>query len=367
MKKFFQPKSPNTNLSIRTLPKAELHVHLEGTMSPALVKQMSTKYGITLPPNLFTNDGTAFQWNTFLEFLNKYDDASKVVCCKEAMEDITYDYLRESHSHGSIYTELTVSPDHLNRPGVNVPYIETISAVERGIKRANADFGIEARIIVVLVRHLGQEKCEALVQTVIQNPHEYVCGIGLAGDEASYPPALFVKAFELAKQAGLKLTAHAGECTNPDDVKNAIELLQVDRIGHGIHAAFSPEVLAIAKNKNIHFELCPVSNLKLKTHERYPEEFSELKHPLSIFHEQGISYSLGSDDPPFFETNIFNEYYYAHRNFGLKRHDLLAVTHAAIEHSFAPNELKIKLNKKIMDYAELHGFLLENDNQPKFK
>jgi adenosine deaminase len=117
--------------------------------------------------------------------------------------------------------------------------------------------------------------------------------------------------------------------------------LEVDRIGHGIHAAFSREVLEIAKDRNIHFELCPGSNLKLKTHEKYPQGYTDLTHPLSIFHEEGISYSLSSDDPPFFDTNIGKEYDYAHRILGLELQELLWVTLAAIQHSFAPNPVTV--------------------------
>ncbi|STX51751.1 adenosine deaminase [Legionella busanensis] len=355
--RFFANTQPQKIDLMKLLPKAELHVHLEGTMPPGLVKKMSEDYKVSLSPSLFSEDGKGFTWTNFPEFLQQYDEISSVVNSKQALTQITYEYLKLSHAQGSIYTELTVSPDHLSR--FKVPYIETINAVEEGIKKAQQEFGIESRIIVVLVRHLGQKACEELVDQIIQNKHDYVCGIGLAGDEINFHPELFVNAFKKAKEAGLKLTAHAGELTNSDNVLQAIELLGVQRIGHGIHAAFDENLLQILKERNIHLEVCPTSNHKLQTRASYPHEHKDLEHPLTIIHEANVSYSLSTDDPPFFGTNLQYEYDYVKNLLNLKPKDLLKITQRAIEHSFAPESLKQQLLEKITTFANEHA--LDNE------
>lgn len=346
-----------TGFDLQKLPKAELHVHLEGTMPPTLVKRMAATYDIELPDDLFGESDTGFPFKDFMDFLKKYDDASSVVRSTEAMTEITYEYLRHSHQQGVVYSELTVSPDHLAR--YDISYQETISAVVEGIDKAKAEFGIEARMIVILVRHLGVEACESLVDKILASPHGYVCGIGLAGAEAQFPPAQFAKAFAKARAAGLQVTAHAGEVTNAQDVMNAITELGVTRIGHGIQAAFDAEVLAVVKERGVHLELCPNSNHALETCQHYPETHKTLKHPISLLHAEGVRYSLNSDDPGIFGNSVHEEYRYAQTELELTPAELLKITLHAIQDSFAEPALKAELEAKVYAYARENDIRLE--------
>jgi len=348
---FFEKKDA---LDISLIPKIELHVHLEGTITPSLIKELSEEYKIPIPPDLIHSDKNQFLWNGFDDFLTKYDDATKFICSKEALTRITYAYLKKSANHGCIYSELTVSPDHMAQHQMS--YQDTIDAVVSGIKQAKKDFDIDARILIVLVRHLGRQRCEDLVDTILANPNEYVVGMGLAGNEKLFPPYMFENAFKKAKKGHLKLTAHAGEWTNAKDVLNAIHLLGVTRIGHGIHAAFDEEVMDEILKHGIHLELCPTSNHSLETHYHYPDAFKHLfhpEHPLSILHKKGIRYSLNTDDPPFFNNaTLLTEYAYTAKLLGLSREDLLRITLTAIEDSFADDDLKIELRKKALNFSD---------------
>jgi len=346
-----------STLDMKTIPKVELHVHLEGTITPFLIKKLSTEYKIPIPKGLINPHNDQIAWDSFEDFLIKYDTATNVICRKEAMTLITYEYLKQNASNGAIYCELSVSPDHLAKHKIS--YQNTVDAVVQGIKQAKKDFDIDARILIVLVRHLGSKCCEDLVNTILLNPNEYVVGITLAGNEKLFPPSMFVNAFKKANNGGLKLTAHAGEFTDSQDVLNAINLLQVTRVGHGIHAAFDENAMNKILKHNIHLELCPTSNHSLETHKNYPKKFEHLaypSHPLSILHEKGVRYSLNTDDPPFFKNaTLLTEYNYAAKLLDLELKDLLKITLTSLEDSFAPNSLKMELRKKVIDYSVKNG------------
>jgi adenosine deaminase len=355
---FFE-KQP-TKRRLNEFPKVELHVHLEGTISPFLIEKLSKKYNIPIPPDLISSDGKQILWNGFEDFLAKYDEATRLICCKEAITQVTYEYLKQSTRDGSIYVELTVSPDHMAQHGIS--YIDTIDAVASGIKKAKQDFDIEARILIVLVRHLGVKRCEDLIETVLSNPHEYVVGINLAGNEKLFPPKLFVKAFQKARNGNLKVTAHAGEWTDAKDVLDAIDLLGVTRIGHGIHVAFDEKAIKEIVKKEIHLELCPTSNHSLQVCQNYPTEFKHLSypsHPLTILHKMGVRYSLNTDDPPFFNTTLLTEFAFAEKLLELAPKDILKITLRSIEDSFAPDSLKAELYKKVLDFSKKNDITLD--------
>lgn len=354
------PPADNT-VDIALIPKVELHVHFEATMTIELVKQLAEKYQIALPGDLFTEDGKKIAWTNFTKFLTQYDAASKVVCSKEAITLIAYDYLRRSHKQGVIYTELTVSPQHIALFGqafkdqsFEATYNDVMSAVKTGIDQARAEFGIEARILVVMVRHLPIKSSEELIDIIIRNQgrHPDVVGIGLAGDEVNYQPYLFSEIFAKARKSGLRCTAHAGEWTHASDVRNAEIALSVTRIGHGIHAAFDPDTLDWLKKDNIHLELCLHSNMLLNTKGNYPAEYQDVEHPVTLLDRAGISFSLSTDDPLFFGNNMNEEYALAQRLLKCGAGRLLSITLDGIEASFAPVMVKMLLREKVAAFAK---------------
>lgn len=353
-----------TTTLIREVPKVELHLHLEGSMPIPLIKRLAARYQLTLDLE-FAKDDTRIMWRDFADFLLKYDEASRVICCKEALEEITYEYLKCCHEQGCIYNELTVSPDHLARYGMS--YDTVLSSVEAGIAKAKAEFDIDANIIIVIVRHgdnpdfsdlpnswlRSQEQATKLINNVLRHSYQHVVGIGLAGAEEAFPPELFIEHFKRAREAGLKVTAHAGEWNN--DVMTAIDVLGVTRIGHGIHLAFDLEKLKAAKEKGVHFELCPTSNEVLDTRKNYPDKSV---NPYKVMDELDVSYSLSSDDPPLIGNNILMEYEYAFKHLGKDVAGLLKITIEAIHASFASSTLKAKLLEKVAAFADTNHITL---------
>lgn len=320
------------------LPKIELHVHLEGTMPPALVRRLAKKNNITIPDSLFDKDDS-FAWKDFIGFLNTYDLASSVIRTPDDYREITYEYLAQSAREGVIYAELTDSPDHAAAAGMS--YQAHLEGLIQGIKDAKRDFGIESRILIVGNRHYGVEKVLNAAKLTVQYPNPYVVGFNLAGDEINYPPRLFAKAFQMVHEAGLGTTAHAGEVVGPESVWEALETLPITRIGHGVRIIEDEKLIETVKARNITLECCPTSNIVLKVYENYQV------HPLRKLYDKGIKVTLNSDDPPLFKTTVGHEYDVAQKHFGFSDGELLELSRNAIHASFADEKLKQELLDKI--------------------
>ncbi|MCH2546784.1 MAG: adenosine deaminase [Alphaproteobacteria bacterium] len=328
-------KSADNQHSTAKLPKAELHVHLEGTVSPQLAKQLAARNTMPLPEGIFNAKGD-YNWSTFPEFLNSYDAASSVIRTTEDYVDVTYEYLMSIAKEGAIYAELTLGPDIPAMFGME--YMTYVNAVAEGVDKARKDSGIEARLIICMIRHLGPQTALELMRTVEKNPHPYVVGVGLAGNELMHHPADFAPAFAIAdEKLGLGCTAHAGEVAGAQSVRDTIEALPVTRIGHGVRSIEDADLVKTLAARNISLEICPNSNIALSV---YPDFAA---HPLRKLYDAGVVGSLNSDDPPFFWTNLAQEYMTAKNDFGFTDAELTGITRKAIEVSFADAHTKQKL------------------------
>jgi adenosine deaminase len=320
------------------LPKAELHSHLEGTITPAWVQLLAKRHHLKIPEGLMRDDDT-FIWKDFLDFLKVYDVASSVIQSTEDYRDITYAYLKQSSQEGVIYSELMPSPDHAATSGITYPAL--IEGVVAGIKDAERDFGIIARIYISCVRHFGVESCEAVAKLAVKYPHPFVVGFGMGGDEAGFPPKQFARAYQIAhEEAGLQCTVHAGEWTGPEQIRDAINYLPVSRLGHGVRIIEDTSLIQEIIDRGITLECCPTSNIALKVFPDYAH------HPLRTFYDLGVKLTLGSDDPPYFSTTIGKEYDVAAKHFGFTSAELLQITRNAIQASFADDATKAQLLKK---------------------
>ncbi len=351
----FQPSffSSKPSPSAEKILTADMHNHME-SLPVDLVKKLAIKHNIELPPDIFTSDGKYYNWSDFNQFLTRYDQGASFIKDLDDVTNIAYEFLKRGHIESNcIYTELTVSTIHLCK-ATGKSYSEVIRSVVAGIKQAEAEFDVHARINVVLVRHengftkngidteIPVAICNTVVEEIIRNKHHYVTGIVLAGAETEFPPKLFGEIFAKAKTAGLKLSVHAGEMT--DDVLDAIDLLSPDRIGHGIRAANSMEAIQTLINQGITLEICPTSNIMLNnTTQGLPE--------LQTLHGHGVRFVLGTDDAPHFEdTTISREYQKAANALQLTQKQQLNITRHAITVSFAEEALKTHLLQRLNDH-----------------
>ena len=316
------------------IPKAELHCHLEGSVPPVLARELAARNGLELPHGLFGANGH-YAWTDFLSFLDSYDRVCGVLRKPRDFGDILYSYLQRSAAEGAVYVEMFCSPE---RPkSLGIPYATWLGALVDAVDRAKHDFGIEARLIAICIRHLGPDRALALAQQVVAEPHPYVVALGMGGDEGKFAPAEFAPAYRLAHENGLGCTIHAGEVRGPESVWAAIRDLPVTRIGHGVRSSEDPKLLEELVRRGIALEVCPGSNLALGL---YPNRAA---HPLHRLIEADVRVTLSSDDPPFFHTTLGTEY----DNAGLDAVALRKITRTAIEVSFAEEMLKAKLLKGV--------------------
>lgn len=323
---------------IQAIAKVELHGHLEGCIYPNLVRRLAERNNIKLSDDLFTAEDT-FAWDDFVEFLNAYDAASLCLRNGDDYEEIMYEYLKQCAAEGVIYLETFISPDHAATVGIS--YDDMVQGCARAIDRAQAEFNIIGRLIVSCVRHLGPEQAVKVAELMVNNPHPYVVGFGMGGNESMFTQADFAPAFELAHAAGLGCTTHAGEVVGPESVWDAINNLPVTRIGHGVRSVEDAELMATLKQRDIALEVCPGSNLALSVYADWDS------HPLNTILEAGISVSLNADDPPFFATTNGAEYQNGVDHFDLSIDQLKDISRMAIAASFADSETKQQLLARI--------------------
>ena len=320
------------------IPKVELHCHLEGTMPPALVRKLADRNGIQLPDGLFDKDDQ-FIWNSFPEFLRAYDGGASCLKTGQDYRDITYEYLKACALQGAIYVELFASPDHAAAAGIS--YTEMLEGCIKAIDDAQREHQICGRIIITCVRHLGQEQALLVAKQMVAEPHPYIVGFGMGGDETLHSPLDFLPAYNVASEAGYGCTVHAGEVCGPESVWGAIDHLPVTRIGHGVRSIEDPRLVESLHNRNIALEICPGSNIALNVYPEYA------KHPLLALLDSGINISLNSDDPPFFWTSIGKEYQRGASTFQLSNQQLIEISRMALKAAFVDDITKAQLLQQL--------------------
>jgi adenosine deaminase len=319
-----------------TIKKAELHVHLEGTITPSLAQKLAQRNHLTLPPGLINQDGKSYNYKDFLDFLKTYDTVAAVIKHPKDYYDITYDYLKSTALTGGIYVEMMYSPDHAEQAS-GIPSSEHLQAIQQAIDDAESHFTIIGRIIMTAVRHFGANSAIKVAQQSLKETVPCIVGFGLGGDEFNFPPKLFSKAYEIAAEGGLHCTVHAGEFAPASGMLEAMDYLPIKRIGHGVMAMHSPETIARLIDKNIALEICPSSNIALGL---FPDLAA---HPLKQLMDAGIQVSLNSDDPPFFKTTLADEYERVQKFYRSTDAEMAHFTRMAVNAAFADEDTKSRL------------------------
>ena len=312
--------------------KAELHCHIEGAAAPELVIRQAQKYNKDVSP--FIRDGS-FVWNDFTSFLAAYDFAADLFRTEEDYARLSEHYLTSLARDGAIYSEVFTSPDHATKAGLS-PMAYT-NALGEGMARAKAKTGIEGRMIVTGVRHVGVESIEAAARFAAKCNHPLVTGFGVAGDERMGEFEDYVRAFEIAREAGLGITIHAGELMGWESVAAALDHIRPSRIGHGVRAIENPDLVKRIADEGVVLEICPGSNIALKVFDSFGD------HPFPKLRDAGCKVTLNSDDPPYFWTTLKREYDIAAEHFGMDDKALSATTKTAIEAAFVDKKTKAAL------------------------
>ena len=320
---------------LRLFPKIELHLHLEGAAPPVLVRRLGAEQGKDLT-GLFDAQG-GYAWSDFTTFLAAYEAMSRVFEDPETYSDLTEAVLREQAANGVVYTEIFLSPPSLF--GGDCGRWEAMrAAAEAGADRVQC---ISCRFIPVVIRHHGPEAASAGTAAMLKAPRGRIRGFGMAGDERAFHPHDFAGCFAAAKEAGLRLTAHAGEFGGPDSVRAALDDLHVERIGHGVRAAEDPSLVARLAAEGVILEVCPGSNLALGL---YP---SLAAHPVARLHEAGCRVTISTDDPPFFRDTMTKEYETLSKAFGWGEAEFAELFRTALDAAFCGPETKAALTRRL--------------------
>ncbi len=315
----------------RSLAKAELHVHLEGSVDPTTLLALAERHGVELPAGDEQGVRDWLQFDGFPSFLERYFWVCGLLRDADDFSRIAHAYLASAHAQGAVHVEFHVSSSyHIVEQGAD--WGEVLGGVVAGCERAQAEFGISSLLIPDLSPHLGAAAAHTALDVVLAEPHPRVVAVGMGGPADNWREEDFGSAFVRAREAGLHTVSHAGEHGPAWEVRHALEEFGAERIQHGIGAMGDPEVVAMLVDEGVACDVCPGSNLALAA---VP---SLDVHPLPQMLDAGITVTLGSDDPPLFQTDLLTEYRHAWELCGLDEEGLRSLAVNSLVESFAPTE-----------------------------
>ncbi|MDJ0858000.1 MAG: adenosine deaminase [Dinoroseobacter sp.] len=327
---------------MRDLPKLELHLHLEGAAPPSFVRGLAAEKSIDIS-GIFDPAG-AYAYRDFPEFLKVYEAACTVLQTPQDFYRLTRAVLEQSAAQGVIYSEAFLSPDFCGGRDV-AAWREYLAAIEEAARDAEAAEGILLRGVVTCIRHFGPDAARETALCAAETASAFVTGFGMGGDESKGRQGDFAWAFDCAKEAGLRMTTHAGEWGGPESVREAVETLGVERIGHGVRAIEDRDLVEQLVERGTVLEVCPGSNIALGL---YP---SLSAHPLDRLRMAGAKVTISTDDPPFFHTSMSLEYQRLADTFGWEEADFADIAQTALDAAFCDAETRKKLEQRLKKSA----------------
>jgi len=314
---------------VQALPKAELHVHLEGSMRPGLLLDLARRRGVELPAGDEAGLRRWFRFEDFAHFIEIYLACSRCLREPEDFQKLLDDFAASQASQNVVYSEVhfTISTHLAN----GVDGEEVAQALGEAIDRARDQLGVEIRLIPDIVRNIAPAAADLTLEWALAHRDRGVVALGLAGMEG-VTVAPFGEHFETARREGLRTTAHAGEQLGPEAMREVLEICRPERLGHGIAAVRDETLLQDLVERRIPLEVCPTSNIRLG----YAESLED--HPFDRLRQAGATLTVNSDDPPLFNTTLVDEYCNLASAFGYSRSQLVALARGAFEQAFLSDE-----------------------------
>ncbi|HWM65118.1 MAG TPA: adenosine deaminase [Steroidobacteraceae bacterium] len=321
----------NVEAFVRELPKAELHLHIEGTLEPEMVFALASRNGVTLPYPSVTALREAYRFTDLQSFLDVYYACAQVLQTEDDFRELTAAYLRKAHDQGVVHVEIFFDPQTHTARGVALDTV--VNGINAALVEGERQLGITHRLILCFLRHLSEaEALETLSQAL---PHSgVIAAVGLDSSELGHPPSKFVTVFARARQEGFLTVAHAGEEGPPAYVHEALDLLQVSRIDHGVRSDEDPALLARLVRERVPLTVCPLSNVMLRVFDTMAD------HNLKRLLDVGVLVTVNSDDPAYFGGYVVENYLAVHGALGLSRADLAQLARNSIEAAFLSDDAK---------------------------
>ena len=320
------------------LPVAELHIHLEGTLEPETILRLATQNDITLPWPSLDQLREQYDFSNLQSFLDLFYTNLAVLRTRSDFQEITLAYLRRAEAAGVRHVELFFDPQaHLER---GIALGEVIGGIREALHEGEKRFGITHKLIACFWRHAPAASAMGILRTLINEGHE-IDGIGLDSSELGYPPALFREVFDYARDHGLHVVAHAGEEGPPEYIVQALDLLKVERIDHGIRCLEDEALVRRLVAERMPLTVCPLSNVRLRTVDTLAD------HPLKEMLARGLNVSIHSDDPAYFGGYLDANFEAVDRELGLTNAERATLARNSIESSFLEEPAKSRLGAEV--------------------
>jgi adenine deaminase len=320
-------------LFIKKLPKAELHLHIEGSLEPELMFSLAKKNNLSLPYKNIAEVKEAYNFHNLQSFLDIYYAGASVLIEEDDFYQMTIEYLKMAHADGVVHTEIFFDPQtHTSR---GIPFATFMQGFCRALKEAKEQWQMTSQLIMCFLRHLSEE--DAFKTLEAAKPFlSLIKGVGLDSSEMGHPPSKFSRVFAKCRELGLEVVAHAGEEGPPSYVWEALHDLKVSRIDHGVRSEEDAELMNYLADRKIPLTVCPLSNIKLCV-------FKEMKeHNIKRLMEKGLLVTINSDDPAYFGGYVGKNYSEVAKHLNLSKADLKILASNSIQASYLSKELKQK-------------------------
>jgi adenosine deaminase len=322
----------------RAIPKAELHIHIEGSLEPELIFQLAQRNGVPLAYPSVEALRAAYAFTDLQSFLDIYYAGASVLLQPQDFHDMAWAYFLRAKADNVIHAELFFDPQTHTARGV--PMAAVIEGLSGACKKAESGLGISSALILCFLRHLSEEDAFATLEAALPY-REHFIGVGLDSSEVGHPPEKFERVFARCRELGLKLVAHAGEEGPPEYMWQAIDLLKVQRIDHGVAALQDPLLMAELAHTRMPLTVCPLSNLKLCVVDDLRD------HPLKKMLDAGLCATVNSDDPAYFGGYMNANFEQTVQALDLGREDVVQLARNSVEASFVSEQKKREMFDRI--------------------
>jgi adenosine deaminase len=328
---------------LQLMPKAELHMHIEGSLEPELMFALAQRNGVAMAYPDVASLRSAYVFDNLQDFLDIYHAGTLVLRTEQDFYDMTRAYLARAAADNVLHTEIFF--DTQTHTGHGLEAATVINGLHRACVDAQAEFGMSAALILCFLRHLSEEEAFECLEQALPLLDKLV-GVGLASSERGHPPEKFARVFARARQLGLRLVAHAGEEGPPAYIWSALDVLKVERIDHGVQAMNDPALLARLRQDRIPLTVCPLSNLKLRV---FP---TLAQHNLGRLLDAGIVATVNSDDPAYFGGYINQNFSQTFAALGLSAQHAWQLAQNSFEASFIDERLKRQYQERLQGVFE---------------
>ncbi|MGF1701642.1 adenosine deaminase [Photobacterium makurazakiensis] len=330
---------------IQSLPKVELHLHIEGTLEPELMFDLAKRNNIAIPFNSFSEVRDAYDFNNLQSFLDIYFQGANVLIHEQDFFDLTWAYLLRCQNDNVLHTEVFFDPQTHTERGIHFDTV--VNGIHRALVRGATELGISSKLIMCFLRHLDEESALSTLKQALVHKDKIV-GVGLDSTEIGHPVSKFKRVFEQAINQGFIAVAHAGEEGPASNIRDALNLLKITRIDHGVRCSEDSALVKQLITERIPLTVCPLSNIKLKVFDHMEQ------HNIVELLRKGVCVTINSDDPAYFDGYMTDNFLAVYRAHTMNENEIAQFTFNAIEASFISEKEKQQLRLVTQRYLELH-------------